>query len=279
MGRTLLQWTWFLNNDCGEEAHAKKEQRMTYRTLKLALMAILMTVAPLGLAAEPLDKAELDALRTALNVGGVEVISAQMSEMPGVVEVQLKEGPLVYSTLKGDFFIVGDLYSVGPAGYVNLAEQRRDQERVEILAKVDRDDMIIFSPEGETRAYIYVFTDVTCFYCQKLHQEVPELNKNGIEVRYLAYPRAGAGSPGFNQLVSAWCADNPQETLTQLKSKQSVPENICKDNPVAAQFKLGQEMGVNGTPAIITETGEMIPGYRPADQLIAILGLNSESGQ
>ena len=50
---------------------------MTYRTLKLALMAILMTVAPLGLAAEPLDKAELDALRTALNVGGVEVISAQ----------------------------------------------------------------------------------------------------------------------------------------------------------------------------------------------------------
>ena len=71
---------------------------MTYRTLKLALMAILMTVAPLGLAAEPLDKAELDALRTALNVGGVELISAQMSEMPGVVEVQLKEGPLVYST-------------------------------------------------------------------------------------------------------------------------------------------------------------------------------------
>ena len=111
---------------------------MTYRTLKLALMVILMTVAPLGLAAEPLDKAELDTLRAALNVGGVEIISAQMSEMPGVVEVQLKAGPLVYSTLKGDFFIVGDLYSVGPAGYVNLAEQRRDQERVEILAKVDR---------------------------------------------------------------------------------------------------------------------------------------------
>ena len=46
---------------------------MTYRTLKLALMVILMTVAPLGLAAEPLDKAELDTLRAALNVGGVEI--------------------------------------------------------------------------------------------------------------------------------------------------------------------------------------------------------------
>jgi thiol:disulfide interchange protein DsbC len=252
---------------------------MTYRTLKLALMATLMTAAPLGLAAEPLDKAELDTLRTALNVGGVEVISAQMSEMPGVVEVQLNAGPLVYSTLKGDFFIVGDLYSVGPAGYVNLAEQRRDQERVEILAKVDRDDMIIFSPEGETRGYIYAFTDASCFYCQKLHQEVPELNKNGIEVRYLAYPRAGVDSVPGKQLVTAWCADDPQDTLTKLKSKQSVPENVCEGNPVAAQFKLGREMGVNGTPAIITETGQMIPGYKPAADLIAILGLNPESRQ
>ena len=252
---------------------------MTYRTLKLALMVILMTVAPLGLAAAPLDKAELDTLRAALNVGGVEIISAQMSEMPGVVEVQLKAGPLVYSTLKGDFFIVGDLYSVGPAGYVNLAEQRRDQERVEILANVDRDDMIIFSPEGETRAYIYAFTDVSCYYCQKLHLEVPELNKNGIEVRYLAYPRAGVDSVPGKQLVSAWCADNPEDTLTKLKSKQSVPERVCEDNPVAAQYQLGQEMGVNGTPAIITETGQLIPGYKPAADLIAILGLNSESGQ
>ncbi|MDG2046555.1 MAG: DsbC family protein [Halioglobus sp.] len=252
---------------------------MSYRTLKLTWMVILMMAAPLGLAAQTLDEAELDALRAALNVGGVEVMSAQMSEMPGVVEVQLKAGPLVYSTLKGDFFIVGDLYSVGQTGFVNLAEQRRDQERVEVLAEVDRDDMIIFSPEGETLAYIYVFTDVSCYYCQKLHQEVPELNKSGVEVRYLAYPRAGVDSVPGKQLVSAWCAENPQETLTRLKSKESVPESRCKDNPVAAQFALGQELGVNGTPAIIMETGEMIPGYRPAADLIEMLGLNSEAGQ
>ena len=252
---------------------------MSYRILKLALMAILMANAPLGWAAEPLDKAQLDKLRAAIKVSGLEVTSAQMSEMPGVVEVQLKEGPLVYSTLEGKFFILGDIFSVGPAGPVNLAEQRRDGERAELLATIDRDDMIIFSPEGETRGYIYAFTDVSCYYCQKLHLEVPELNKNGIEVRYLAYPRAGVDSVPGKQLVSAWCADNPEDTLTKLKSKQSVPERVCEDNPVAAQYQLGQEMGVNGTPAIITETGQLIPGYKPAADLIAILGLNSESGQ
>jgi thiol:disulfide interchange protein DsbC len=249
---------------------------MSYQVVKSALLVMGLIAAPLVAAGEPLAKADLDKLRAALEAPGVglKVDSAQTSDVPGLYEVQLADGPLVYATHKGDFFIVGDLYSVTPEGYVNLAEQRRDVERMERLAQVSKDDMIIFSPEGETRAFISVFFDDTCYYCQKLHLEVPQLNKNGVEVRYLAYPRAGTNSDAFRQLASAWCAENPQETLTQLTLKQPVPENICKDNPIAAQFQLGQELGVRGTPAIITQTGQMIPGYQSADELMATLGLN-----
>jgi thiol:disulfide interchange protein DsbC len=248
---------------------------MIYQLMKSVLMAILVVVAPLGVAGEPLDKEQLDKLRTALEVPGVglKVSSAQKSEIPGLYEVQFTNGPLIYTTLEGDFFVVGDLYSVTPQGYVNLAEKRRDGERAEKLAKVKREDMIIFSPEGETRASISVFFDTTCHYCQKLHEEVPQLNKNGVEVRYLAFPRAGLGSDTFKQLASAWCAENPRETFTKLTNKQSIPENVCKDNPIAAQYQLGQELGVQGTPAIITQTGQMIPGYQAADELMATLGL------
>jgi thiol:disulfide interchange protein DsbC len=248
---------------------------MIYRILNSAFMALLVLVAPLGLAGEPLDKEQLDKLRAALEIpgGGLQVVGAQTSEIPGLYEVQFTNGPLIYSTLKGDFFIVGDLYSVTPKGYVNLAEKRRDGERMAKMATVKREDMIIFSPEGETRAYINVFFDTTCHYCQKLHGEVPELNKNGVEVRYLAFPRAGVGSDTFKQLASAWCADKPQEAFTKLNHKEAIPENVCKDNPVAAQYQLGQELGVNGTPAMITQTGQMIPGYQAANELMATLGL------
>ena len=172
---------------------------MIYRGLKSAILATLVAMAPWGMAGEPVAKAQLDKLRAALEVPGqgLKVTSAQTSEIPGLYEVQLADGPMVYSTLNGDYFIVGDLYSVTPKGYVNLAEKRRDAERVEKLAKVKREDMIIFSPEGETKGYVSVFFDDTCFDCQKLHHEVPELNKNGVEVRYLAYPRAGVGSDAF----------------------------------------------------------------------------------
>ncbi|MBK6509264.1 MAG: DsbC family protein [Haliea sp.] len=248
---------------------------MSYRVLRLALIAMCVLAAQAAVAGAPLDKAQLDKLRTAMEApgAGLKVVSAQASDIPGLYEVELADGSMVYATLEGDFFIVGDLYSVTPDGYVNLAEKRRDGERMAKLATVKMEDMIVFSPEGEARAHVSVFFDDTCYYCQKLHQEVPQLNKQGVEVRYLAYPRAGVNSDAFKQLASAWCADDPQATLVKLINKTAVPENVCKDNPVAAQFQLGQELGVRGTPAIITQTGQMIPGYRTADELLADLGL------
>ena len=248
---------------------------MIRRVIPLFAAAMFALTAAGVSAGEPADKAVTEALSKALNQPalGLTVQSVHTSEIPGLYEVQFAGGPLVYSTASGEYFVVGDMYSVGPDGFVNLGEQRRDGERVKLLDALDKKDMIIFPAQGETRSHITVFTDVTCFYCQKLHREVPELNKRGVEVRYLAYPRAGVGSDGYKQLVSAWCADNPQETLTKLKARESVPTATCDDNPVADQYRLGQEMGVRGTPAMVTAEGKMIPGYQSADDLMVTLGL------
>ncbi|MEZ5570274.1 MAG: DsbC family protein [Halioglobus sp.] len=222
-----------------------------------------------------LDAAQEETLRAALSqpAMGLEVESVESSPVPGLYTVQFANGPVVYATAEGRYFVVGDLHEVGEDGFVNLTEQRRDGDRLKMLDGIDLKDMIIFSPEGEPKAHVTVFTDVTCFYCQKLHQEVPALNKMGIEVRYLAYPRAGLDSDGYRKLATAWCADNPQDVLTRLKAKESVPEKVCDDNPIAEQFALGQQAGVRGTPAMVTETGKLIPGYQPADQLAATLGV------
>lgn len=245
---------------------------MKFSTLLLAAAAVS---ASLLSWAAPLNEAQEAQLRATLENPklGLTVESVSESAMPGLFEVQFANGPLVYATEKGDFFIVGDLYSNGPDGFVNLAETRRDSQRLAQMEGVSEDDMIIFAPEGETLATVTVFTDVSCFYCQKLHQEVPELNKRGVAVRYLAFPRAGVGSPAYRQLATAWCAEDKQASITALKNRETVPDNVCPGNPVAEQYVLGQQMGVNGTPAIITESGQMIPGYKPADDLIATLGL------
>ena len=110
--------------------------------------------------------------------------------------------------------------------------------------------MLVFTPgAGKVKATVTVFTDIDCGYCRKLHQEVPELNRLGIAVRYLAYPRAGIDSDSYNKIVSAWCSNDPLGALTKAKRGEAIPTRKC-DNPVARQYALGSEVGVTGTPTV-----------------------------
>jgi thiol:disulfide interchange protein DsbC len=245
-------------------------------TVGAALFGAALLTSTFLNADDGVDEAVEKAIRERLTVPAMrlQVDSVQPSVMDGVYEVQLSDGPLVYTSETGEFFIVGDLYSVGSSGLVNLGEQRRSGERRDAIEAVPASNQIVFPAEGETLAHITVFTDVSCGFCQKLHREVPELNRRGVEVRYLAFPRQGLGSPGFRQLATAWCAADPQGTLTRLKNLEALDDDVCDDNPIAAQYQLGKDLGVTGTPAIIMPDGVMIPGYRPADELVADLGLD-----
>jgi thiol:disulfide interchange protein DsbC len=88
----------------------------------------------------------------------------------------------------------------------------------------------------------------------------------------MAFPRAGVGSPSYEKLVTAWCSPNKQEALTQLKNQAQLQDRTCT-NPVAKQYDLGKRMGINGTPAIILQDGSIVPGYRPAADMVKLLGL------
>lgn len=199
------------------------------------------------------------------------------SHLAGFYEVHVQGGPMLYVSADGKHFFDGNLYMVKPGQFVSIRELRLSEERKTIFASRTTEDMIIFKPQGATKAIMNVFTDVDCGYCRKLHQDVPQLNAMGIEVRYLAYPRAGIPSESYDKIATAWCADDQQETLTKIKNREAVANRVCTDNPVAEHFALGQRIGVTGTPAIILMDGTLVPGYQPAESFAKILGL-AESG-
>ena len=206
-------------------------------------------------------------LRPDLPIQGV-----RPAPMPGMFGVELAGGQILYVSADARYLIAGDLYELGETDLVNLAEQQRTAKRLELMATVAMDEQLVFSPQGVTRASISVFTDVDCGYCRKLHLEVPQMNALGIEVRYLAYPRAGIGSASYDKIVTAWCSDDRNEALTRLKRGEELATVSC-DNPVARQYQLGRSLGVTGTPAIILPDGQLLPGYLPADELARTLGI------
>ncbi|HIG41747.1 MAG: DsbC family protein [bacterium] len=195
------------------------------------------------------------------------------SQLEGFYYVSLLGGQTLYISSDGKYLFAGDLYEILEVGLVNLTETGRSVQRKRLLDALDESEMLVFAPPKEMiKATVTVFTDIDCTYCRKLHREVPELNRLGIAVRYLAYPRAGTSSESYNKFVSAWCADNPKAALTKAKNNQPIEEKTC-DNPVAAQYKLGSTMGVNSTPSLVYEDGSMDPGYMPAAKLAERLGI------
>ena len=198
---------------------------------------------------------------------GFNVASIKASPMPGVVEVLTDQG-LFYASADGNFLLHGKMYGLGD-NVSNLTEESLAQVRVDGMVKFT-DNMIVYPAKNEKHV-VTVFTDITCGYCRKMHEQMSAYNDKGITVRYLAYPRAGVKdrngsySQGFKDLRSIWCHEDAETALTKAKSGSSVAARIC-EAPIEEEFNFGRQVGVTGTPAIMLKNGMMVPGYQDPDR-------------
>ncbi len=240
------------------------------------LLSLLLLLLPLIVsAAEPRDVMTAEQVKRKLLAAqpGLPIRDVVPGALEGYFEVHLRDGMVLYMSSTADYFFAGDLFFVQPEGLLNATENARVAMRKALLDSLDASKMVIFAPpEEQTLATITVFTDIDCSFCRKFHREVPELNRMGIAVRYLAYPRSGIGTESYDKAVSAWCAEDRQAALTNAKSGKEIKKLTCA-NPVAAQYALGGDFGVTGTPTIVYENGELLGGYLPASELAQRLGV------
>jgi thiol:disulfide interchange protein DsbC len=184
------------------------------------------------------------------------------SPIKGISEVLV--GPqLFYVTNDGKYIFQGSLIEI--ESRIDISEERRKTIRLDAVNAMGEDKMIVF-PASKPRHTITVFTDIDCGYCRKLHDEMDQYNAMGITVRYLMYPRSGVNTPSYYKAVSVWCKDDRNAALTDSKGGKTLPRADC-DNPIQAHMELGELLGVRGTPAIVLDDGEMMPGYVPAVRL------------
>ena len=78
-----------------------------------------------------------------------------------------------------------------------------------MINAVPESQMLIFSPKNPQYT-ITVFTDVDCEYCRKLHSEMAELNRLGVRVRYMFFPRTGPEHGELAQGRSGLVLGEPQ---------------------------------------------------------------------
>ncbi|MDI9246140.1 DsbC family protein [Marinobacter sp. CHS3-4] len=247
---------------------------MSSNRMTPALVSLIAGIACAIASGVAIAESTEEAIRAKLTeaIPRLDITGVKASEVPGLYEVSSTNGGNILATEDGQYLLTGDVLKVTSEGIANLSEEKRLGERAQALAAYDQSKLITFPANGEQKASIDVFTDIDCPYCRKFHDEVSALNDMGIAVNYYGFPRSGPNTPSFSKYISVWCADDQQAAMDAAKQGKSVPNQSC-ENPVEAQYRLGQQVGVTGTPAIILDNGQMVPGYRPANQIAQALGL------
>jgi thiol:disulfide interchange protein DsbC len=249
-------------------------------SLAVAISAIAVTFAATMITAKSINAqvgsdTEISQVEQKINQvlgnvaqSGTQVQSISDTQFDGIYQVEIGSD-VMFVLAQGDQVLLGQLFD--SKKNINHSAEAKKLRVGKLMSNLDTNEMIVFGPENMER-YINVFTDVDCGYCRKLHSEIDAINAAGIQVRYMAFPRSGIASKTYNTMVSVWCSQDQQSALTEAKQGR-YPDTPSCANPVADQYRLGQKIGVAGTPTIVTDTGDMIPGYLPADTLAARMGI------
>jgi thiol:disulfide interchange protein DsbC len=239
--------------------------------LPASLMIIAAFLINMGSSAQSLREKLSEAIEVA-SQNQLKIVDITKTPLPNIFQVELSTGEMLYSDAGGEYLFAGDMYQTSAAGLLNISAGTRQTRAKAQVDGLPEEELIVFNPEGETRATITVFTDVDCTYCRKLHGDIEALLAEGIRIRYAAYPRGGVNADSYTKMISVWCSDDRKKALAQAKNGQNIPEKDCA-SPVLEHYTLGNALGITGTPALFMPDGRLIPGYMDVDRLTALLNL------
>lgn len=229
-----------------------------------------MTRAPLLalLFAAPIVAAATDhkaAVADAISALGGNASRSVVVETPinGLKEVRV-DGQVVYVSEDGKYLIAGDLIDV--KSKINLSDITRSELRAKTLRDAPQGERIVYG-DPKSAKKLYVFTDTSCGYCAKFHDEVPALNAAGVTVEYLAWPRGGPRSEAYTDMISVWCSADRKAAYGKVIKGGQVASVTCS-HPIRSSYELGESLGVNATPAIFDASGRQLGGYLPAAQVL-----------
>jgi len=195
-----------------------------------------------------------------------KIVGVRATPLKGIYEIMIPPH-VYYSNIDASYVFRGDIFKM--SNQINITQNRRKVARRKAIELVDEDTMIEFKA-AKPRYTVSVFTDTDCVYCRKLHSQMAEYNNRGITVRYLAFPRGGKHSASFAKSNAVWCAKDRQKAITNAKNDVAIEKVDC-ESPVLKHYNLGKKFGIQGTPAIVLDDGDMIPGYVSPERLLAEL--------
>lgn len=231
----------------------------------MAIMAVAWFVAPGSAHGGECDSCGQVKQKVQSTLPGTSIGEVRQTPMKGVYEIQMGK-TVAYTNKDGGMFLLGHMYN--PAGNIDLTAARlAELNRVE-WKDLPLNDAIVFGPEDGLK--VAIFTDPECPWCQKLEGILK--NMKGIRTYTFLFPIESLHPQSKAKSDAIWCATDRHKALQDVMLNGENLTSAGCDTPVGRNIQLGQKLGVNGTPALINESGGIMSGAPKSDaDLIAWL--------
>ena len=232
---------------------------MSYKySLTLLGLSISMAASVVAAADEP---AEALAARLKEMYPATKIERVQRSEIPALFEVLMGRN-VAYTDSTGRYFVFGHLF--------DMKEQRDvTADRVEKAARIAFGDLpladAIKTVRGKGERVVAVFSDPDCPYCRRLEAELDTLDN--VTLYTFIYPLEGLHPEAKDKAIAVWCASNRSRAWAELMKSSKVPANRACDHPIERNIQLGQRLGIQGTPTLVSADGRTLPGAAPRERI------------
>lgn len=183
-----------------------------------------------------------------------------LEAIPGLYEVVHNKNNITYMTADGSYLIDGSII------LVNEMKNITRESKIK-LSNIDFKTLpanpIVYK-RGTGVNKIAVFSDPTCPYCKSFETELAKLKDVTISLYIIPI----LGDKAKKIAESVLCSKNASSAWNQWMIEGKTPEEKSCDiakKKIETNIAFAKANGINGTPALIFENGDIISGMSPAE--------------
>ena len=203
----------------------------------------------------------------AKNFPDLQINHIESTPLSGIYEIGVDDR-LVYTDTAAQYFFVSHLFDFKQQK--NLTEQRLQQ-----LLKIDIQKLplnqAIKIVKGNGSRHLYILSDPDCPFCQKLEQELSQLNN--LTLYIFPYPIKELHPNAEQTAKQIWCAPDRAAAWENYMLRKQLPATTtaCNTEVLAQNIKLGKQLKITGTPTFFLADGQRITGARSSEEIEALL--------
>lgn len=214
-----------------------------------------------------------------LTVEEKNIVDLKMSEVPGLWEIDLQQQEKViplFMDFSKQYLISGSVVKIADKQDITRA-RFTDLNRINVSSIPLDDALIVGKPDAAIR--IIVFDDPQCPYCGKLQQEIKRVVDQRPDIAFYIKMFPLKMHPEAYERAKAIVCVKSLVMLEESLAGKEIGQPTCETDQIDKNLELAAHLGISSTPTMVFPDGRVMPGYKTAENIIVLLGKNSDKTQ